>query len=139
MLPEIGREFITDDPSEGMLLRMVNGCRATILGVDADEYKYSLFEVDIVGTHGRIRFVDNGDVCEIFEVTPYKHYSDFNELKRTKKMQTQMPSAIKFGLEMMIGSLSNGTWQDISEGVNALRNIEIACNARKIVAGSLSQ
>ena len=132
MFPGLGRGSKPEDPSAGMLLQMENGCQATILGADAEEYTYSLFEVDIIGSHGRVRFSQNGDLCELYDLVPYGHYANFYELKPVQRIKTEMPYAIKYGLHSMLASLNDGTWSDISEGKNALKNIEITCKAKKI-------
>ncbi len=119
------RGSFPDDPSEILFMHFKNGCRASVSGIDGNSYTYSLFELDIIGTHGRIRIMDNGDLCEIFNLKPYSHYSGFNELNLKESFTTEMCYAMKYGLATMLESLKTHTWQDISEGINAMRNLEI--------------
>jgi len=131
-IPIEPRGSFPNDPSQVMTMLMDNGCLATVAGVDGDEYTYSLFEIDIIGTKGRIRILENGDRYELYELVPYGHYEGFNELKLTGTHETDMGQAMRYGLEMMLDALGNGTWNDLSEGENAARDIEIVHRSRPV-------
>lgn len=121
-----------NDTSDGIVMRLGNGCQAVVLGVDGNQYAYSLFEIDILGSKGRIRITNSGDVCEIYEIVQYSHYEGFYELKAKERFETKMKYSMKFGLESILFSLESGKWEDISEGLNAARNIEIASESRAL-------
>ncbi len=114
------------DSSSDIALVYPGGVTAVIQGIDGGEYSYSLFELDILGTRGRVRISENGDRYEVFRVAPYGHYDGFFELKEDRKGNTEMGSAMKNGLERMIKSLNDGRWDDVSEGDSAVRNLLLA-------------
>jgi len=105
------------------------GAYVSIHGVDAEEYTYSLFELDIIGTKGRIKLLDNGDIYEIYGLAEYRHYPGFNELTLKERGSTKMSHSIVLGLEEVLKSLQDGTYSNIHDGENALRNIELVENA----------
>lgn len=131
-LPSQNKGPFPDSPSTGLIMQFENGCQALVQGIDGDQYTYSLFELDIIGTHGRIRILDNGDVFEVYELVPYRHYEGFSELKLKERSETKMLQAMKYGLDLMLESIENGTWEDVSEGENAVKNIEIASLAQPV-------
>ena len=87
------------------ILSFHNGGTATIIGCDEKEYIYSIFEIDIVGTSGRIKIGENGDVIYIYETKEYSHYSGFKELKLVKKINTEMKWSIRYGLDLLLKDL----------------------------------
>ena len=74
------RASIPGDPSVDAALYLGNGATAAMLGVDRYGYRYSLFELDILATEGRVRLVGNGDRILVSRVRPYAHYPGFGEL-----------------------------------------------------------
>jgi predicted dehydrogenase len=94
-----------NDSSLRSLLGFKNGATATIVGCDVKEYVYSLFELDIIGTHGRIKIEENGDSINIFEAKEYDHYPGFKELKLTVKVETDMKWSMKYGLGLILKDL----------------------------------
>jgi len=63
------------DPTPDLELRFPNGPRAVIRGCDAAAV--SLFELDIVGTEGRIRIDRNGQRISFASVVPHSNYPDY--------------------------------------------------------------
>jgi predicted dehydrogenase len=114
------------DSSSDIALVYPGGVTAVIQGIDGSEYSYSLFEVDILGTRGRVRITGNGDCYEVSRVAAYDHYEGFSELKADRRGRTEMGASMQIGLEQMIRSLHEGTWTDVSDGDSALRNLELA-------------
>lgn len=114
------------DSSSDIVLLYPDGVTAVIQGIDGSAYSYSLFELDIIGTGGRMRITEGGDHYEVFGVVPYGHYEGFSELKSARSGKTQMGASMKNGLELMLQSLKDGTWNDVGEGENALKNLLLA-------------
>jgi len=115
-----------DDSSNDIALIYSGGVTAVIQGIDGCSYTYSLFELDILGTRGRLSITENGDEYQLSRLVPYSHYEGFFSLKKDQIEKTRMGIAMKSGLERMIQSLHDGTWADISEAESALRNLELA-------------
>ena len=140
LLGEVSESFLISsqrgsypgDLSSSLFLKFPSGCEAVIQGVDGPQYTYSLFEIDILGTQGRIRILDNGDTAEIYEVVECKHYPGFCELKKNQTWKTQMSYAMKYGLEAMIKDLQEGKGQDVSQARNAVRNLQVIAEAASI-------
>ncbi len=114
-----------NDSSTDITLLYPNGATAVVQGVDGREYSYSLFELDILGTKGRVKITNNGDEYEVFRVVPYGHYAGFNDLKRERGGATKMGQSMRYGLERMLASLAGG-WADVSEAESAARNLHLA-------------
>lgn len=72
---------VPGDPSIDVALYLENGATAAMLGADRYGYRYSLFEIDILGTDGRVRIVENGDRITVATVEEYAHYPGFTELR----------------------------------------------------------
>lgn len=91
---------VVGDPSVDAALYLAGGATAMLLGVDRYGYRYSLFEIDILGTAGRIRITDNGDRISVSRVVEYAHYPGFMELRETNDhaivadMGAAIPAAI---------------------------------------------
>jgi len=92
------------DPSVDAALYLRNGATATMLGVDRYGYRYSLFELDILGTCGRIRLLDNGDRIVRARVQEYAHYPGFMELRESSAelIPSNMGAAIPAGMEDIV-------------------------------------
>lgn len=51
--------------------------------------EYLIFEVDVLGTEGRIRISDNGRLLEVFKSTPSSHYELISELTLKERLTPQ--------------------------------------------------
>lgn len=92
------------------LLGFRNGATASIVGCDKREYIYSLFEIDIIGSHGRIKIEKNGDLISYFIAGEYSHYPGFRELQLSEEVNTKMKWAMKYGAELILKDLSEGNF-----------------------------
>ncbi len=97
-----------NDPSLRALAGFQSGATAVFMGCDKEEYVYSLFELDIVGTHGRIKIGENGDLIRIFSAKAYDHYEGFSELKEIRSIRTEMIWSMKYGFDLLSGCLAEG-------------------------------
>jgi len=77
------------DPTIDCVLYLKDGSKAILLGCDKYGYNYSIYEMDIIGTHGRIRYEENGDMIRIFKIKQYDHYSGYYELKEDVDMRVE--------------------------------------------------
>jgi predicted dehydrogenase len=114
------------DPSLRGVLGLKNGTTAIVIGCDLREYVYSLFEIDIVGTHGRVKIEDNGDIIRTYTMKNYNHYVGFKELTLLKEINTQMQWTMKIGLEMILKNISEGRESTFyaEEGLEDLKVID---------------
>lgn len=124
--PPFDNGSYANDRSLRGLLGFKNGATACIVGCDKNEYAYSIFEIDIIGTKGRIKIEENGDVVYIYQLKQYDHYEGFKELKLSKKIDTKMKYAMKYGLELILKDLSGDVRRlhFVEDGVKDLRIVD---------------
>lgn len=108
------------------LLWFRSGATASIVGCDLKKYVYSIFEIDITGTKGRIRIEENGDKISIYGFKTYDYYPGFSELTLTDKITTKMRWAMKYGLRLLLKNLSSGkcSTHSAEEGLRDLRVVD---------------
>lgn len=71
-------KYLTHDPTGSGYLHFKNGVKGYVVGHTGKNY--SIFEIDIVGTGGRIRISNNGKKIELWKPRESKYYSDYIEL-----------------------------------------------------------
>jgi predicted dehydrogenase len=72
----------SSDPTLDVELAFVNGAHGSLFGLDARHFAH--FEMDLVGTAGRIRLTDFGHDLEVYEVVPSPRYRGYRELARSE-------------------------------------------------------
>jgi len=118
-------ETLPGDPSVDAVLYLRNQAVATMLGADRYGYRYSLFELDILGTEGRIRFLDNGDRIVVSRVQEYRHYPGFWELREQpgEAIPTDMGSAIPNGVREIMAFLKGERALIENDGEDGYRDL----------------
>ena len=113
------------DPSVDAALYLRNGATVAMMGVDRYGYRYSLYELDILGTAGRIRLVENGDRILVSRVKDYAHYSGFQELTESPEDEivTNMGEAIPNGVRQIVRFLTEGGDVPDSDGEEGYRDL----------------
>ena len=115
------------DPSRDAVVWFEGDVAGMIHGVDGVSYSYSLFEIDVVGTKGRVRILDNGDVIEVWHPAPYGHYGGFAELQLKERRQSSLANAMVYGLDSMMEAFRCGMASDVSEAEEGLRDLRVVC------------
>jgi predicted dehydrogenase len=69
------------DPTLDVLLRFSGGATGVLLGADAS--RFSVFEMDILGTAGRVRVLQDGRVFECCRVVPDPDFAGYRALRRS--------------------------------------------------------
>ncbi len=118
---------VAGDPSADAALYLENGATAVLLGADRYGYRYSLFEIDVLGTDGRIRLTENGDRIQMSEVKEYAHYPGFRELREAGggAVPANMGAAIPAGVRQIVGFLRGSPAQLENDGEEAYRDLRI--------------
>jgi predicted dehydrogenase len=119
------------------ILGFDNGATASIIGCDKKKYVYSIFEIDIIGTRGRVRIDANGDRIIIYNAVNYGHYSGFRELKVKKTIRTNMQITMKYGLSYILKDLERRRYSVDSaiEGAEDLKVVDaLRLSAQKLGA-----
>lgn len=115
-----------DDHSLRGILGFTNGVTGSIIGCDRKKYTYSVFEIDIMCTLGRVRILENGDIINVYKVKEYSHYSGFGELVLTDSLNADLKWSMNRGLEMLLEFLRDHETPVSSacEGVRDLKVVE---------------
>ena len=112
------------------ILGFKRGGSATVIGCDTKKYIYSLFEMDVVGTKGRVKIENSGDKISYYDVGEYGHYSGFGELRLAEVVNTEMKLAMKYGLDILVDGLSRKRYSTFlaEEG---MKNLEVVDAMKK--------
>ncbi|HOW53959.1 MAG TPA: Gfo/Idh/MocA family oxidoreductase [Syntrophorhabdaceae bacterium] len=84
------------DHSVDFLLGFQDGSKAIVQSCDKDAYHYSIFEIDMLFSGGRLTFHDNGFRIEHQPVEDYPHYPGFRSLGEPAQVQGDMARAITY-------------------------------------------
>lgn len=69
-----------EDPTLDVALRLKSGVFATLRA--CDHTAYTVFEMELFGTGGRVRIVDSGFEIEVYKPMPSERYAGYVELQR---------------------------------------------------------
>ena len=113
------------DPSVDAVLHLKNGATAVLLGADRIGYRYSIFELDILGTTGRIRISENGQSIRIFRAQPDPRDPSCLDLqeKNAQTIPSDMGSAIPNGMRQIVRFVSGQGEPPDSDAQEAYRNL----------------
>lgn len=128
-LPPSNCGSLPDDPTMDCILFLKNGAKAVMLGCDLYGQKYGIFEMDIIGTEGRVKYEDEGHRFYFYEVEEFSHYSNFQELveKPEKETITELNLAVYRVVEYITKLLQTGgkdTTNSASEGLKDILIVE---------------
>lgn len=109
-----------DDPTLDVFLRFGNGAAGFLHALDARIY--SLFEMDVVGTLGRVRIVDSGHWFEIFMAADSPYYSGYRTLVQAGKEEGCLENVTLHAVQDIVECLTTGEQPRCSaaDGVVAL-------------------
>ena len=111
------------DPTLDAILEFESGVSAHLQGCD---YRaYSLSEMDLIGTRGRVRLVESGNQFEIYELTESRQYKGEMTLIKTKTVTGGLQKALLHALENLIDCLESGQ-QPRCSGSDAIASLKIA-------------
>lgn len=127
-----GKGSFPGDPSLNIRLDFENRISANMVALDQTGYGYSIFELDILGSNGRIRFSDAGQSIEYFSTAADPQFPNFMKLKKSpsdKWTGTTYPRAMIRAGENILAYLNNGSvtlTNPIEEAIEDLIVIESA-------------
>lgn len=73
---------IPGDPSLNLTLTLENDNCINVTALDRHGYGFSMFELDIIGTKGRIRLTDGGQSLDYYESIQDPQFANFSKLTR---------------------------------------------------------
>jgi predicted dehydrogenase len=115
------RKEKNDDPTFDAYAEFKNGPSAYLHACDAT--KFSIFEMDILGSNGRVYIRDSGHIVEIYRVTDSPYYSGYNALHLSDTFIDVMRDTLLHGVEDIVQCLKTGRTPRCSgsDGVAALK------------------
>ncbi|MCK4782563.1 MAG: Gfo/Idh/MocA family oxidoreductase [Desulfobacteraceae bacterium] len=120
-------DFTADDPTVDARL-LVGDVPVYFIGVDAR--KYSIFEIDILGTLGRINVKVSGRETKWFRCQPDQVYKGYQVLRPSPQSDSSpkldMSLAITRALQEIVHAIQNGTTVR-SNGKTALATLKVCC------------
>ena len=115
---------LKNDPNLDGFVKFKSGLMCTIQATNVADFL--LFELDIIGSKGRLKLTRTGLDFEYYEVKESTIYSEYKELFRT-----QFPVDIKITGELMINSIEHlvdcldNHKESISRGEDGLKSLEL--------------
>jgi predicted dehydrogenase len=120
-------DFSADDPTVDARLLM-DGVPVYLIGADAREY--SIFEIDILGTLGRVNIEVSGQETKWFRRQPDPVYKGYQVLRPSPQsnpsFKPDQSSAMAGVLQEIIGAISTGK-PVRSNGHTALATLKVCC------------
>lgn len=109
-----------DDPTLDVFVRFAGGATGFLHGLDAG--KYSLFEMDIVGTAGRVRIVDSGYWFDFSQVSDSPYFSGYRTLVDAGREAGMLDDVTLYAVEDLVACVESGTTPrcSLEDGVKAL-------------------
>ncbi len=119
------------DPTCHVRLTFAGGQSGVLLGLD--ERCYTVFEMDVLGTAGRLRIADSGMRLEWFEAAPSPHYSGYRSLQSTGETVAGFRDVALRMVENVVAALRNGT-PPRCNGADAIAALTVSDAARRSLA-----
>lgn len=121
-----GGDLESDDPAISGFMFFKNGAKGFITCNGKRENL--IFEIDVLGSEGRIRIVDNGYLTEFFRFEESNRYSGYRELKRQPMPKTKtVKNPLVLAVENVIECIEKGG-EPACTGEDGLKALEIAVN-----------
>ena len=111
----------SDDPTFDTYAEFKNGATGFLHACDAT--KFSIFEMDILGSSGRVYIKDSGHIIEIYRVADNPYYSGYKSLYLSDTFTDVMKNALLHAVENIVQCLQTGQTPRCSgfDGVAALK------------------
>jgi len=95
-----------DDPTLDVAMYLQSGAFATLRA--ADHTAYTVFEMDLFGTDGRVRIIDSGFEIEVYKPMPSPRYEGYIELQRVPMDFGDRRNLMLHAVEDIVESLETG-------------------------------
>ena len=123
------RKETNDDPTYDAYVEFKNGTNAYLHACDTT--KFSIFEMDILGSNGRVYIKDSGHVVEIYCVKDSPYYSGYTSLHLSDTFTGVMKDNLLHAVEDIIQCLKTGKKPRCSgsDGVAAIKIADAICSS----------
>ena len=118
------------DPTLDVMLGLQGGGLATLRACDARQF--TVFEMDLMGTKGRIRVIDSGYAIEYDHVIDSPRYSGYRELARADADFGNRKNMFLRAVEDLVEAVRTGR-PPACTGEDGLAALEIGCAAQQSV------
>ncbi len=95
-----------EDPTLDVAMHLRSGAFATLRA--ADHTAYTVFEMDLFGTGGRVRIIDSGFEIEVYRPMPSERYAGYVELQRVPMDFGDRRNLMLHAVEDIVGCLDTG-------------------------------
>ena len=119
------------DPTLDVTLATVSGAVAKLRGSDSESF--TMFEMDLLGDHGRIEIRDSGHRIELFKAGPSPRYGGYTELLPEARDFGDMRNMTLHAVEDLAAALREGR-PPLCPAEDGLAALRIAVAARKSAA-----
>lgn len=117
-----------EDPTPDVQLEFASGATAYLHG--CDERAFSIFEMDVLGTEGRVRLLDSGHTFESFAVGDSSRYAGYRVLARGAGIEGGLRDVTLHAVEDLVACLDQPGRVPRCSGEDALAALQIALAAR---------
>jgi predicted dehydrogenase len=117
-----------DDPTLDAFLELDCGACAHLLGCRAAAF--SLFEIDLIGTRGRVRVIESGHTFEMYHVVNSPYYTGYQTLALKDKLEDGMNNVLLHAVGDVVRCLKEGSQLRCS-GSDGVAALEIALAVRE--------
>jgi len=117
---------VSPDPTLDVWMKFSSGPLAYLHGLNAADY--SLFEMDILGSRGRIRIVDSGHGFETFMVGDSPHYTGYQTLLPHGREDGRLEDTLLYAAQDLVASLKTGR-SPLCSGEDALLALAVGLAA----------
>lgn len=119
------------DPTLSGEIEFASGARGYLHGCTFDQ-NVSLFEMDIVGTGGRVSIEDSGQRIRFHDLTENPQHAGFRKFVQTREVDGELGFAMLNAVEDLVSALTTGT-QPLCTGHDALAALQTAIDMRDSV------
>jgi len=118
-----------EDPTLDARLEFASGATGYLHG--CDEEAFAIFEMDVIGTKGRVRVVESGHEFEMFAVADSPHYAGYRHLSRTDGIAGGLRDVALNAVEDLVACMDSPAGQPRCSADDALSALEIALAVRR--------
>lgn len=121
-----GKDNLNENNSDPTLsAEIILECGGTAWLNACNDQVYSLFEMDILGTKGRVKITDFGHTISTYLVSESPYYSGYQSLVLDAIYEGGMENTVLYALEDIVHCLQTGS-NPICSGIDGVKAIEIA-------------
>jgi predicted dehydrogenase len=111
------------DPEIDAWFHFPNGATGFLQNIDANIA--SIFEMDIIGSLGRIRVIDSGHLIEYFTLSNSRYYSGYQSMIKTHECEGELHNTLLGAINDLVDCLEYGK-EPLSRGEESVAVLKIA-------------